>query len=283
MPFLLEPLGADFFLRALLGGVLAATICAVAGTWVVLRGNAFLGEAIGHGMLPGVAAAALVGASPVLGAAASATAMSAGISWLGRRGRLSDDTAIGVVFVGMLALGVVLVSGSRSFATDLTAILFGDILAIGTADIALLAVGLMVVAALAAVLRRPFVAATFDDRLASTLGLGTRTARFGMTALITIAVVASYRAVGTLLVVALLVAPPAAALLWARSVARIMLGAAVLGSLSVCCGLLLSWHAGTAAGASVAIVATLLFLGALALRGVRDRLRVPTAPVGVSA
>lgn len=286
MSFLLEPLSADFFVRALLGGVLAALVCAVAGTWVVLRGMAFLGEAVGHGMLPGVAAAALVGASPVLGAAISAAVMSAGVSWLGRRKKLSDDTAIGIVFVGMLALGVILVSGSKSFATDLTAILFGDVLAIGRSELWLLAAGLAVTVVLAAVMHRSFLAATFDERLAATLGLGNRSTRFAMTALVTLAVVASYRAVGTLLVVALLVAPPAAAALWARSVVRVMLGAAAVGSAAVAAGLLLSWHAGTAAGASVAAAATVGFLLSFGLRSVRDRLRsssaVPTAATPVT-
>lgn len=279
--FLLEPLTADFFVRALLGGVLAALVCAVAGTWVVLRGMAFLGEAVGHGMLPGVAAAALLGTSPVLGAIVSATVMSAGVSWLGRRRRLSDDTAIGIVFVGMLALGVILVSGSRSFATDLTAILFGDVLAIGRSELWLLAGGLVVTVALAVVMHRSFLAATFDERLCATLGLGSRSTRFAMTALVTLAVVASYRAVGTLLVVALLVAPPAAAALWARSVVGIMIGAAGVGSAAVAVGLLWSWHAGTAAGASVAAAATVGFLCSFGLRSLRDRHR--PAPAALAA
>lgn len=283
MFFLSEPFSADFFVRALLGGTLAALVCAIAGTWVVLRGMAFLGEAVGHGMLPGVAAAALFGLSPVLGAVVSAAVMSAGVSWLGRR-RMSDDTVIGIVFVGMLALGVILVSGSKSFATDLTAILFGDVLGIGTGEIWLLSCGLAATITLAAVMHRSFLAAAFDDSLVATLGLGVKITLFAMTALVTLAVVATYRAVGTLLVVALLVAPPAAAALWARSVVGIMAGAAGVGGAAVLIGLLLSWHAGTAAGASVAAAATVLFLGSFGLHAMRERRRsVPVSAPAIPA
>lgn len=287
MPWIVEPLLAPFetafFGRALVGGVLAAAICAIAGTWVVARGMAFLGEALGHGMLPGVAIATLIGASPLAGAAISAAAMALGIGWLTRRARLRDDTAIGIAFVGMLALGVVIVSHSGSFATDATAILFGDVLAVQPGDLLALSLGLLGTAALAAVLHRPILALSFDERVAATLRLRPGVARVGLAALVTVAVVASYQAVGTLLVVALLVAPPAAAAVWSRSILGSMVGGAAIGALAVTAGLTASWHLGTAAGASIAIAAVLAFAASIGLRAIadlrpRDGARAATTP-----
>jgi zinc/manganese transport system permease protein len=256
--FLTEPFSTDFMLRALLGGSLVAIICAGVGTWVVIRGMAFLGEAMAHGMLPGVAAASLLGIPVIVGAALSAATMSVGVSVLTRRGRLSHDTSIGMLFVGMLALGVIIVSHSRSFATDLTAILFGDILAITESDLLMLAAALAVTILIAAAFHRPFVALAFDSRVATTLRMWPRVAGIALVTLVCLAVVASYGAVGSLLVVGLLLAPAVAAGHWSRSIPRIMALAALLGVAAVLSGLLVSWYAATAAGASVAAAAIVL-------------------------
>ena len=255
MTWLTDPFSVDFMLRALAGGALAAVLCAVVGTWVLVRGMAFLGEALAHGMLPGVAVATLAGFPPVLGAAVSAGVMVLGVGALRRRARLSYDTSIGLLFVGMLALGVIVVSSSRSFATDVTAILFGDVLAVTRTDLGGLAVAVAVALVVAAVFHRPFTATAFDSRKAATLGLRPRLAEVVLVALVTLAVVASYRAVGTLLVVGLLLAPAAAARAWTRHVGSTMLLAALVGTAAVAVGLLVSWHLGTAAGASIAGVA----------------------------
>jgi ABC-type Mn2+/Zn2+ transport system permease subunit len=253
--WLTDPFSVDFMVRALVGGSLAAVLCAVVGTWVLVRGMAFLGEALSHGMLPGVAIATLTGIPPVLGAAVSAGVMVLGVGALRRRARLSYDTSIGLLFVGMLALGVIIVSSSRSFATDVTAILFGDVLAVTRADVGGLAVAAAVALAVAVAFHRPFTALAFDARKATTLGLHPRLAEVVLIALVTLSVVASYRAVGTLLVVGLLLAPAAAARAWTRHVASTMLLGAGIGAVAVLIGLLVSWHAGTAAGASIAAVA----------------------------
>ncbi len=255
MTWLTDPFSVDFMLRALIGGGLAAVLCAVVGTWVVVRGMAFLGEALSHGMLPGVAVATLTGIPAVIGAAISAGVMVFGVGALRRRARLSYDTSIGLLFVGMLALGVIIVSGSRSFATDVTAILFGDVLAVTRADLAGLGAAVFVALALAAAFHRAFTATAFDVRKAATLGLRPRLAEVVLIALVTLAVVASYRAVGTLLVVGLLLAPAAAARVWTRHVVSTMALGAGFGCAAVLVGLLVSWHAGTAAGASIAVVA----------------------------
>ncbi|WP_311212256.1 MULTISPECIES: zinc ABC transporter permease AztB [unclassified Arthrobacter] len=258
MQWLTEPFTADFFLRALLGGVLVAIICGVVGTWVVIRGMAFLGEAIGHGMLPGVALATVAGAPAIVGGAISAVIMSAMISLLQRRGRLSYDTSIGLLFVSMLSLGVIIVSHSKSFATDATAMLFGDILAMDEGDLTGLLIAVGVTVSISAALHRSFVATAFDTRIASTLGLRPHFAQLALVGLVTLAVVSSYQAVGSLLVVGLLLAPAVAAAPWTRSIPARMVVAVAFGALAVVLGLLCSWYAGTAAGASIAMAAILL-------------------------
>ncbi|WP_203135746.1 zinc ABC transporter permease AztB [Microbacterium sp. JZ31] len=277
LPWITAPFGADFVLRALLGGALVAVICGVVGTWVIIRGMAFLGEAIGHGMLPGVAVATVIGAPAVLGAAVSAIAMSAAIGALQRRGRLTYDTSIGLLFVGMLSLGVIIVSHARSFATDATTILFGDILAIGEGDILLLAFAAVLTIVLAAAFHRTFVATAFDRRIAQALGLRPQLAQIVLTGLVTLAVVASYQAVGSLLVVGLLLGPAVAARAWTTRIPSTMLLAAALGTAAVVIGLLVSWHAGTAAGASIAGSAILLAGLSALLRDMTRRLRLASS------
>lgn len=271
MPPLLDPFTTEFFARALWGGSLVAVICGVVGTWVVIRGMAFLGEAIGHGMLPGVALATILGLPLLLGAAVSAIVMSGAIGVLQRRGRLSYDTSIGLLFVAMLSLGVIIVSHSRSFATDATALLFGDILAIGSTDIVLLCVALVVTLAVTTAMHRSFVATAFDRRLSQVLGLRPQLAHLALVGLVTLAVVASFQAVGTLLVVGLLIAPAVAARAWTVRIPTAMALAAVIGVLAVTSGLLVSWHAGTAAGASIAGSAILLAAISSAARAAGER------------
>ncbi|TDC68209.1 zinc ABC transporter permease AztB [Streptomyces hainanensis] len=264
MEWLSDPFQVSFVQRALWGGVLVSMVCALAGTWVVLRGMAFLGDAMSHGMLPGVALASLLGGSPLVGAALSAGAMAAGVTALGRSRRLSADTAIGLLFAGMLAAGVIIVSHSQSFAVDLTGLLFGDVLAVRDRELGYLAVALVIAAVIAAAGHRSFTALAFDARKARTLGLRPGLAQAALLGLVTLAITASFHVVGTLLVFGLLIAPPAAAALWVRRIPLIMLVAALLGSAATVAGLLISWHAGTAAGATIAAVAVgCFFLSAL--------------------
>ncbi|MFS0910502.1 zinc ABC transporter permease AztB [Microbacterium sp. 179-I 3D2 NHS] len=292
MPSLLEPFAVDFFVRALCGGMLVAVICGVVGTWVVIRGMAFLGEAIGHGMLPGVALATVLGAPVLLGAALSAAAMSAAIGLLQRRGRLSYDTSIGLLFVAMLSLGVIIVSHSRSFATDATALLFGDILAIRPDGIAVLVIAAAVTVGVSIAFHRSFVATAFDARIAGTLGLRPQLAHVVLVALVTIAVVSSFQAVGTLLVVGLLLAPAVAARAWTTRIPTTMIGASAIGAVAVLLGLLASWHFATAAGASIAVTAVALAAASASARSLLTRAarrrhpvdrRVPAAPDRASA
>ncbi|MDI2030311.1 zinc ABC transporter permease AztB [Saccharopolyspora sp. TS4A08] len=271
MEWLLVPFGVSFVERALWAGLLVSVICALAGTWVVLRGMAFLTDAMSHGMLPGVAIASVLGGDLLLGAALSAGAMAAGVSALDRSRRLSRDTGIGLLFVGMLATGVIVVSHSKSFAVDLTGFLFGDVLAVTDGDLVRLGIALVVAVVISVAAYRPFLALTFDPRKAHTLGMRPRLAGLLMTGLVTLAMVMCFQVVGTLLVFGLLIAPPAAALLWANRVPVVMAGAAAVGAAATVLGLLASWHWGTAAGASIAATSVALFFLSALVSALRDR------------
>ncbi|MFJ4098386.1 zinc ABC transporter permease AztB [Amycolatopsis japonica] len=282
MEWLLIPFEVSFVQRALVAGALVSAVCAVVGTWVVLRGMAFIGDAMSHGMLPGVAIASLTGVNLLIGAAISAGVMALGVTALGRSRRLSEDTTIGLLFVGMLASGVIIVSHSRSFAVDLTGFLFGDVLAVGSGDLVGLAITLLVVGVVALVGHRSFTALTFDVRKAHTLGLRPRLANAVLLGLVTLTIVASFRVVGTLLVFGLLIAPAAAALFWSRRITTIMLVAALLGIAATVGGLLVSWHWGTAAGATIAAAAVFLFFLSAFLSFVRQRFRSLTPEIECS-
>jgi ABC-type Mn2+/Zn2+ transport system permease subunit len=173
--FLFGPfLDNEFLRQSLYAGILVSAICAVAGTFVVLRGLAFAGDALAHGVVPGVAAAMLFGFSGVLGAAIGAGVMMSGVSVVTRRYRLSGDTAIGLLFVGMLALGVIIQSRSRSFAGDLTNILFGEVLGVSKSDLVWQFIALVAVCAIAWFCRRPFLLLSVDDGLTETSGFSVK-------------------------------------------------------------------------------------------------------------
>ncbi|MGC9497364.1 zinc ABC transporter permease AztB [Streptomyces sp. WG7] len=279
MEWLTAPFEVTFVQRALWGGMLVSAICALAGTWVVLRGMAFLGDAMSHGLLPGVALASLFGGNLMVGAVVSAVVMTAGVTVLGRTPRLSQDTGIGLLFVGMLSLGVIIVSRSQSFAVDLTGFLFGDVLAVRRQDLFLLAAALFAALVVSVLGHRAFLALAFDSRKAQTLGLRPRLAHAVLLGLLGLAIVASFHIVGTLLVLGLLIAPPATALPWARSVRGVMVLAALLGAAATFGGLLLSWHLGTAAGATVSALAVSLFFLSHLASGLRHRrTRLAAAP-----
>jgi ABC-type Mn2+/Zn2+ transport system permease subunit len=262
--WLTEAFEASFMQRALLAGLLAAVATAVVGTWVVLRGLAFLGDALAHGVVPGLALAALWGFSPVAGAFLAALVMSGAVTLVTRRTRVREDTGIGLLFVGMLALGVVIISRSESFATDVTSLLFGDVLGVTADDLRGQAVGVAVVVAVSTVLYRPFLALAFNEDKAATLGLRPGLAHAAQLAVLATAIVASFQAIGTLLVFGLLIGPPATAGLLVRRVPLIMLTAVGLGALAVVAGLAISYHHGTAGGATIAGLAVAEFFAVLA-------------------
>ena len=278
MDWLTEPFEPTFMRTALAAALLAVVVCSLVGTWVVLRGLTFIGDALAHGVIPGVALAQLWGVSVVLGGFVAALVMAGGITLVNRRTKVGDDAAIGLLFVGMLALGVIIVSASSS--RDLTTLLFGSVLGVDTVDVWLLAVAVVVVAVALALFHRPLLSLTFNRDKAASLGMRPGMTHAVLMVLVALAVVVSFGAVGTLMVFALIVAPPATAALFARRVSTVMIGAVAVGWVAAVAGLLLSYHADTAAGASIAAVSVGLFFVGMVGRDVRaalDRRRLADA------
>lgn len=282
-----EAFEPEFMQRALLGGLVAVVATSLIGTWVVLRGLAFLGDALAHGVIPGVALAILWGFSPIVGAFVAALLMSGLVSLVSSRAAMREDTGVGLLFVGMLSLGVIIVSKSDSFTADVTSLLFGDVLGVTMADIRGQAIAALIVLVLSVVLYRPFLALTFNRDKARTLRMRPGLAHAALLTMLALSIVASFQAIGTLLVFGLLIAPPATAMLFVRRVPAIMATAVVLGSVSVVVGLLVSYHHATAGGATIAgIAVALFFLGLIAREAVTlarsRRVRVDAArqPVG---
>jgi ABC-type Mn2+/Zn2+ transport system permease subunit len=274
-PFLDNP----FLQRSLIAGVLVAISCAIAGTFVVLRGLAFLGDALAHGVLPGVAGALLLGAPGILGAAVGAAVMITGVNLVTSRSRLSSDTAIGLLFVGMLGLGVMMVSRSDSFTGDIVAILFGEILGVSRSDLAQQAIAAVVIAVIARVFIRPLLMLSFDPEQADIAGWPARRFELLMLVMVTICVVMSFQTVGTLLVFGMLLAPAGCGALLARRVPAMMLWGAAIGSFSVYVGLLISYHFNLAAGASVVVVAVAIFFVIFTVQATLQAVKVRRAPM----
>ena len=267
---LVDPfLDNEFMMRALVAGALVALACAVVGTFVVLRGLAFIGDALAHGVLPGIAGAILLGLPGLAGALVGAAVMIGGVNLVRRRSRLSGDTAIGLLFVGMLALGVVIVSRSDSFTGDLTRILFGEVLGISWGDIWIQLAATIAVALTAAVCARPFLLLSFDRDQTRVAGFSAELYDWLMLGAVALTVIVSFQTVGTLLVFGMLVAPPATAALVARRIGVMMLLAAVIGVVSVAAGLLLSYHFDLAAGATIVLVEVGVFFVVLLAAGFR--------------
>jgi ABC-type Mn2+/Zn2+ transport system permease subunit len=266
MDWLTEPFALAFQQRALVGGALAALALAVVGTWVVIRGMTFLGDALVHGVIPGIALAILLDFNVLLGAALAATVMIAGINLVHRQTTFSEDTGIGLLFVGMLGLGVILISRSDAYTGSLTGILFGDALGVTNEDLVLLGVVAGVVLVVSSLLYRNFLVLSFNEHKAKMLGLNPRLAHLALLGLTTVSIVGSFQTVGTLLVFGLLVGPPATAALLVKRVPVMMTAAAVIGVLSVAVGLMISYYAGTSGSATISVVPIVLFFVVLTIR-----------------
>jgi ABC-type Mn2+/Zn2+ transport system permease subunit len=271
MGWLTEAFEPEFMQRAVLAGSVAAVASAVVGTWVVLRGLAFIGEALAHGVIPGLALAVLWGFSPAVGALVAALVMGGLIAVVDQHANVHHDTGVGLLFVGMLSVGVIILSRSPSASTDLTGLLFGDILGVTAADLRGQAVAAAIVLVASLVLYRPLLALSFNEDKAASLGLRPRLAGAALLAMVAVSIVASFQAVGTLLVVGLLIGPPAAATLVVRRVPLVMLTAAGFGVLAVVVGLAISYHHDTAGGATIAACSVGWFFVLLLGRGVLSR------------
>jgi len=261
---LLAPLGYSFMVRGILAALMVGAVCATVGTFVVLRGMAFFGDALAHAILPGVAIGYLVGGGarqPLFWwALLAAILTSIGIGTISKGTKIREDTAIGVVFAGMFALGIAMISTVRSYTVDLAHFLFGDVLGVSTGDLWLIAIfgGLIVLIVL--LLYKEFLVLTFDPLLAVTLRLPARLLEYLLLVLIALAIVVSLQTVGVALMVAMLVTPAAAAYLLTHRLPVMMILAATIASVSGVIGLYVSYYAGVASGAAIVLTSSAFFL-----------------------
>jgi ABC-type Mn2+/Zn2+ transport system permease subunit len=270
------PLNYAFMVRGLLAALMVGVVCATMGTYVVLRGMAFFGDALAHSILPGIAVGYLVGggaqASLFWWGLVTAIVASIGIGTISRGAKIREDTAIGIVFAGMFATGIALISTVRSYTVDLTHFLFGDILGVSTADLRLILIFGALILAAVILFYKEFLVLSFDPLLADTLRLPSRLLEYLLLALIAVAIVVSLQTVGVALMVAMLVTPAAAAYLLTRRLPVMMLLAALIASLSGVIGLYISYYASVASGAAIVLTCTFFFALAWMVRTVQRAL-----------
>ncbi|GIV63340.1 MAG: metal ABC transporter permease [Chloroflexota bacterium] len=259
----LQPLQYAFMQRGMLAAVLVGIVCAVVGVFIVLRGMAFFGDALAHAILPGVAIGYLLGngaRAPLFWWGLLTGVFAAiGIGTISRTTRIKEDTAIGIIFAGMFALGIALISSVRSYTADLAHFLFGDVLGVRTPDLLLTAAFGAAILLILFLLYKEFVVLSFDPVLAATLRLPARLLDYLLMVLIAIAIVVSLQTVGVALMVAMLVTPAAAASLLTRRLPLMMVVAALIASLSGIVGLYLSYYLNIASGAAIVLTCTAIF------------------------
>jgi len=272
--WLVKPLTYGFMQRGLAASLMVGVLCAVIGCYVVLRSMAFLGDAMAHAILPGVALAYLLKGNLLLGALVAAVLVALGIGFFSRRGAIKEDTAIGILFAAALSLGVVLISTIPTYAVDLTHILFGNVLGVSTMNLWLIAGLGVVVLVTITVLYKEFLVVSFDPILAATLRLPVAFLRILLLVLLALTIVVSMQTVGVGLVAAMLVTPAATAYLLTRRLFPMMLLSAGVGGLASLVGLYLSFYLNVASGAAVVLTATALFLVAFFLSPQRGLLWV---------
>ncbi len=271
--FFVQPLSYEFMQRGMIAAVLVGIVCAVVGTYVVLRGMAFFGDALAHTILPGIALGYLVtgGAREPLFWWALGTAVIAalGIGAISKNAEIKEDTAIGIIFAGMFALGIALISTVRSYAVDLSHFLFGDVLSVSTLSLWLILIfgGLVLLVIFA--FYKEFMTLSFDPILATTLRLPVGLLNNLLLTLIAVTVAVSLQTVGVALMVAMLVTPAATAYLLTNRLSTMMTLAAVFASLSGVIGLYLSYYLSIASGAAIVLTATVFFMLAFGWKKVK--------------
>jgi manganese/iron transport system permease protein len=260
---LFSPLQYAFMGRGMLAALMVGVVCAIVGTYIVLRGMAFFGDALAHAILPGIAVGYLVGGGakePLFWwGLLAAVVSSIGIGTISKGAKIREDTAIGVVFAGMFALGIALISTARNYSVDLAHFLFGDVLGVSNGDLVRIAIFGMLILAAVVLFYKEFLVLSFDPLLAATLRLPARSLEYLLLILIALAIVVSLQTVGVALMVAMLVTPAATAFLVTRRLPVMMALAAVLACIAGVVGLYLSYYAGVASGAAIVLTSTALF------------------------
>jgi ABC-type Mn2+/Zn2+ transport system permease subunit len=280
--FLVDPLAYSFMRLGLIASVIVGVVCAVMGTFVVLKGLAFIGDAVSHATFPGLVIAYIVGAPLYVGGAIAAVATALAIGFVSRQGRLRFDTSVGVLFAGTFALGVLLFSTINNYVADLLGYLLGNVLGISAGDVIQVAILGFIVLAIVLAIRKELLFATFDPLGAAASGLPVGALEYLLLALLGVTIVVSIQAVGIVMVVAMLVTPSATAQLLVVRFGTLMAIAVVLAAISAAAGLYVSFYLNLASGASIVLVETLFFALALALgpkTGLLSRMR--HAPVAV--
>ncbi|PZR58448.1 MAG: manganese ABC transporter permease [Candidatus Meridianibacter frigidus] len=269
MNWLLAPFADDFMVRGFIAAVLVGVLCSAIGTFVILRKLAFIGDGIAHASFAGIVIAYLRAANFYVGAAVVAVITALAIGFVHRRGRVSMDTSIGVLFTGAFALGVFLMSRQRTYSVDLQDFLFGNILGVTRSDVWFIVALALLVGAALAWLYRPLVYTSFDPVVAQASGINAELVDYALLVLLALTIVVTLEAVGIVLVAALLVTPAATAFQLTRRFAPMMGIAALVGCLSSVGGLYLSYYLNAASGATIVLVATACFFVAIALRRLR--------------
>jgi manganese/iron transport system permease protein len=277
LAMLTDPLGYTFFIRAMAASSIVGLVCATVGSYMVLRGLAFMGDALSHSAFPGVVVAYMIKAPFYLGASVAAVATALAIGWVTRQGKIRGDTAIGVLFAGMFALGVFLFSTIPNYVGDLFGFLFGQVLGIGFSDLISLSVLAAVVLGTVALLWKELLYATFDPLGAAASGLPVSQLDYLLLALIALTIVISLQSVGIILVVAMLVTPAATAQLVSKSFGRLVVIAGAIGVLSPLVGLYGSYYLNSASGATIVLVETGVFAVVLSITSLLARFRHPAA------
>ncbi len=261
--FLADPMAYGFMQRGLVAAMLVGVVCAVMGTFVVLKGLAFIGDAVSHAAFPGLVIAYIVGAPLYIGGAIAAVTTALAIGLVARRGRLRFDTSVGVLFAGTFAFGVMLFSTIKGYVTDLLGYLLGNVLGIGIGDLVQVAVLGSIVLAIVLAIRKELLFATFDPLGAAASGLPVAALEYLLLALLGVTIVVSIQAVGIIMVVAMLVTPAATAQLLVVRFGQMMAVAVALAAVSAVVGLYLSFYLNLASGASIVLIETLFFAVAL--------------------
>jgi ABC-type Mn2+/Zn2+ transport system permease subunit len=271
LEYVLEPLEFGFMQRGLIATILIAAICGILGSFVVLKGLAFIGDGLAHASFGGVALAFVLGANVYLGAFIFALGTALGIGAITRRGRVRSDTAIGVLFSGTFALGIVVISRVEAYTVDLFGYLFGDVLAITWSDLRTIALLGVCVLVTVLIFYRQLLFVAFDPTVAAASGLPAGALNYLLLALLGITIVTSIQAVGIIMVVALLVTPAATAYLLTSRFHHMIFTSIAIGGFSAIAGIYLSYYLRAASGASIILVATAIFLLTLLLTGRRRK------------
>ncbi|TQJ31073.1 anchored repeat-type ABC transporter permease subunit [Microbacterium sp. SLBN-146] len=251
-----------FLPKALVVAIMSSIVTGVVGTYVVLRGMAFIGDAVAHAVFPGLAVAFVLQGNLVLGGAVAGVVTAVLVALLSQNRRLREDSIIGVLFVAAFALGIVIISQAPGYAGSLQQFLFGSITGIPDEDVVVVAIGGALILAFVFLFHRDFVLITLDREMARAAGVPVLPLDLLLYALVAMAVVLSVQMIGNVLVLALLIAPAATARLLTDRLGVMMTLAPVIGAVSAIVGLYLSWSVDLPAGGTIVLVATAFFVGA---------------------